>query len=220
MVSIAIGIIGGNGAVYAFNKLPASWLCDYGKEPSEAAKSLGTQRIKSYPWKYVFTASFIVVAIYMGINDWQYAIAGIIGIWLLLEIAIADKKYMIIPDQLVMFLAITGFGFIPFQGGFMDLVEGVILGGCVMLAVALVGKFITKKDVAGIGDVKLCAAVGLATGPYGIGFTIICGAFICGIVAAILLLMKKIKKDDEIALGPYLCGAAIIYIVILHNYFN
>ena len=28
IVAMILGIIGGNGAVYAFNHIPAQWLCD------------------------------------------------------------------------------------------------------------------------------------------------------------------------------------------------
>ncbi len=30
-----LGVLLGNGAVYVFNRLPASWLCDYGEVPKE-----------------------------------------------------------------------------------------------------------------------------------------------------------------------------------------
>ena len=34
LAAIFVGVLEGNGAVYAFNHLPAKWLCDYGEEPS------------------------------------------------------------------------------------------------------------------------------------------------------------------------------------------
>lgn len=93
VAAIVVGFIAGNGAVYMFNRLPDTWLCDYGEEPSKEVSVEGGQRIKSWPWKWVFSASFIVVGIYMGVSDWQYAVAGLCACWLLLLLAWADGKY-------------------------------------------------------------------------------------------------------------------------------
>ncbi len=72
--------------------MPAAWLCDYGEKPSEELLDPYTQRVKSYPWKFIFTMLFVVLGIKMVMDDWQFAIAGICALWLLLEMAIADQK--------------------------------------------------------------------------------------------------------------------------------
>lgn len=218
LISIPVGIIAGNGAVYFFNNIPAIWLCDYGEEPNEELKSKETQRIKSYPWKYVLTATFIVIGIYLGMKDWQFAVASILAIWISLEIAIADKKYMIIPDQLVLLLAIVSFGFIPFHNSHWDMIWGVLIGAGSMLVLSLFGRLVFKKDILGFGDVKLSAALGLLLGWQGLGLVLIGASFLAGIVGAIGLISKKLKKDDEIPFGPYLLGATIIYILFFMYY--
>ena len=97
-VAIVLGILLGNGAVYFFNRIPGKWLCDYGQEPSEELLHPTCQRIKSTPWKYVFTGAFIVIGIKLGLEDLLFAIPALAAIWLLLEMSIADIKYMIVPD--------------------------------------------------------------------------------------------------------------------------
>ena len=62
-VAILMGILAGSGAVYFFNRMPGAWLCDYGEEPSEELLHPTCQRIKSTPWKYVFTGCFIIIGI-------------------------------------------------------------------------------------------------------------------------------------------------------------
>ena len=77
IVAMILGIIGGNGAVYAFNHMPAQWLCDYGEKPSEELLDPYTQRVKSYPWKFIFTMLFTVINIKLVIDDWQFAVAAL-----------------------------------------------------------------------------------------------------------------------------------------------
>ena len=81
LAAILAGIFAGNGAVYFFNKMPAAWLCDYGEKPSEELLDPYTQRVKSYPWKFIFTMLFVVLGIKMVMDDWQFAIAGICALW-------------------------------------------------------------------------------------------------------------------------------------------
>ena len=52
IIALVLGVIGGNGAVYAFNHMPAQWLCDYGEVPEE--DKLQRQRINSRPWRRFF----------------------------------------------------------------------------------------------------------------------------------------------------------------------
>jgi hypothetical protein len=112
-IAILLGTLLGNSAVYIFNRIPPAWLTDYGEEPSEELKDMSTQRIKSVPYKYVFTGLFIAIGIYMGVRDPALAIPVLFSLWLLLLMSIADIKYMIVPDQLIMLLVLTGLGFLP-----------------------------------------------------------------------------------------------------------
>lgn len=212
-VAIPTGYVAGNAAVYAFNRMPASWLTDYGQIPDEKVVSKGTQRVKSIPWKYVFGATFIVLGIYLGLRDWQYAIPALAALWILLLIALGDMKYKIIPDQMCILLAITAFGFVPFHDGYLDILLGALLGFFAVLSVNLAGKLIFKKDAVGFGDAKLCAALGLVLGWKGIAGVMIGGAFLAGVWAAAGLLAKRHGPGDEQPLGPFLATAAGITIV-------
>ena len=107
-VSIALGVICGSGSVYAFNHIPDEWL-----GADESGREW--QRVKSVPWKYIFTATFIVIGIYIGICDPQKA-AGIYAACLVLtQIAMAALLYGRTPRPLVWLLALTGIGIIPFS---------------------------------------------------------------------------------------------------------
>lgn len=212
-LTIPVGYVAGNAAVYAFNRMPAAWLTDYGQEPDEKVISKGKQRIKSVPWKYVFSASFIVVGIYMGLRDWQYAIPGMIALWILLLIALGDMKYSIIPDQLCLLLAITGFGFVPFHSEPLDMLWGALLGFFAIVLIHLFGKLVFKKDAIGFGDAKLCAALGLVLGWKIVAGVMIGGAFLGGVWAAVGLVRKRFQPEDEQPLGHFIAAAAGIAIV-------
>lgn len=54
----------------------------------------------------------------------QLAIAGLATCWILLIIALADLKYMIIPDQFVLLLAVSAVGF---TGFFKHMAEGAMI---------------------------------------------------------------------------------------------
>lgn len=221
--SIIVGFLAGYFAVYAFNQFPSGWFCDYGEEPGQKLISKEAKRVRSYPWKPALAMIFTVICIKLGIEDWQFAIPAIVAIWVIVEIIIADRLYMIIPDQFIILLAVTGFGFIPFYDNFMEPIWGALLGMAPMMLIYLIGKLLFKKEIMGFGDVKLMAAIGFLLGPVGILFTFIIGFISSGSFFGVALLMKKIKMKDEEPLGPFLGIAAILYLVFykdLHMFLN
>ena len=56
--SIVLGILAGFAAVYIFNKMPAGWLCDYGEKPGPELTDPHIQRVKGYPWRWIYAAGF------------------------------------------------------------------------------------------------------------------------------------------------------------------
>lgn len=214
-VSVAVGILAGFAAIYIFNKMPAKWLCDYGETPSQELTDPYVQRVKGYPWRWVYAAGFTCLMVRLLFFDVQFAAAGLFSCWALLIIGLADLKYMIIPDQFVIMLALTAFGFVPYYTTLWDPLMGTAIGGGVMLMTGVLGGTIYKKDVLGFGDVKLFASLGFVIGAKGTVIVLI-GASICsGIVAAAGLLWGKYKKDEAKPLGPYICIWGALYIFII-----
>ena len=218
LAAILVALFAGNGAVYFFNKMPGKWLVDYRQEPDEELAHPTVQRIRSYPWKYVFTIFFVIIAIKMVMWDYRFAAAAIIAVWTLLEMSIADIKYRIVPDQLIMVLAVSALGFIPFHNSWKDCIFGALIGFGVMFLVALIGKLAYKKEALGGGDIKLFAALGLVLGVGGVIGVFIMSTILSAAHFVILLIMKKIKKDDTMPMVPYIAAAATIYLVLLWTY--
>ncbi len=215
LAAILAAVFAGNGAVYCFNKMPAQWFCDYGQQPTEEMLDPYTQRIKSYPWKYIFTMLFVALNIKMVMDDWQFAIGGLCVIWLLLEMTIGDIKYRIIPDQLILLLTVCALGFIPYHGSWKACLLGAAIGFGVMGATALLGKLAYKRDALGGGDIKLFTSLGLIMGPVGIIGVIVLTTLISAGHMIYLLVTKKIKKTDTVPMVPYIAVATTIYLVFL-----
>lgn len=236
IAALVIGFLAGQAAVYIFNRIPAEWLCDYGQTPPQDLTDPHVQRVKGWPWRWVYSgllACLCVRLVYTEIHhppsgfdgmapdmiqlisQGQLMLAGLIACWSMLIIGLADLKYMIIPDQFVIMLAVSGMGFVPFHENLWQPLGGLAIGGGVMLMVALLGGAAFGREVMGFGDVKLAAAMGLGLGIRGMVFALAAASIISGIAAAAGLIRKKYTKEDMKPLGPYLTGAGIFYIFII-----
>ena len=213
-VSVISGIILGNGAVWFFNKIPGKWLCDYGEEPSDELLHPTSQRIKSTPWKYIFTGFFIVIGIYFGINDPYYAIPSVFTLWLLIEMSIADIKYMIVPDQLILMLLVCSIGFIPYYQNVKFMAFGMLAGFGVEFAVFLISKLIYKKPVIGGADIKIFTVLGLIFGLWGILEVFVLTTFISAGHFICLMIQKKVTLKDRRPIFPYIAISSLVLLTI------
>ena len=147
--SLALGVLAGFGAVYVFNKMPTAWLVDYDAKPPAELADPHIQRVKGFPWRWIYAAGFSCLLIRLSFFDVQFAAAGLFACWAMLIIGLADLKYMIIPDQFVIMLAISAFGFVPYHSSLMQPLLGALIGGGVMLMVGVLGGVAFKKEVLG-----------------------------------------------------------------------
>ncbi len=232
LIAILLAIFLGNGAVYFFNKMPAKWFCEYGEEPKGILADPFTQRIKSHPWKIIFTMFFIIIGIWFVMDDYRFGIAAIFTIWLLIEMSIGDVLYRIIPDQLIILMAVSSIGYFPYFDSWKHSLFGFIAGVGLMGMVAVIGRLIYSKDTVGGGDIKLFASLGLIAGPLGI----ICIFVLSTAFSTVHFICKKMinkpvrhrrqiteignkdisrQNDDTQAMVPYITVAAIIYLCFL-----
>jgi leader peptidase (prepilin peptidase) / N-methyltransferase len=128
-----------------------------------------------------------------------------------LVIFVADIKFQIIPDELIVSSLIGTLMLLFIQSRFSQ----ISISGHLFSALGAGGLFLaiyllTKGRGMGFGDVKLVPVLGLF-----LGFPkIIVGiysAFLTGaIISLILLLFKKKKLKSKIAFGPFLLSGTII----------
>ncbi|MBQ4178904.1 MAG: prepilin peptidase, partial [Elusimicrobia bacterium] len=140
----------------------------------------------------------------------------------LLVITAIDFEFQIIPDEFSFMLMIVGLFtsfFNPVLGDtfgqkILNSFIGLLAGGGSLLAVAIVGKWIFKKDAMGGGDIKLMAGVGAFIGWEKVLFAIFIASVLGSIVGILLILFKKIVKKQEIAFGPYLALGSYIVLFL------
>lgn len=213
--SIAIGILAGHGAVYVFNKIPAEWLCDVTEQPDEALKDKYTQRVKGYPWKWIFSAFFAAGLLHLMRYDWVLALAGLVSCWALLEVAIADSKYRVIPDPFVLLLAISAMGFVTVHENLIQILGGIALGGGIILLFVALDKFIFKRNIFPVSYIKLFTVLGLTLGFRSMGMVLSLFVLLTCVMLAIERIRKRTKPGEKKPLGAYISSAAIIYIVVI-----
>jgi len=140
----------------------------------------------------------------------------------LVVIAFIDSSHKIIPDRfiiLLLFLSIIAMIFCD-DLVFYERIIGFALGGGILFTFYLVGRMIAKREVMGLGDIKLMAVSGLIIGWKGILLALFTGSILASIVLFLHQLnkMKKIKienknnnsvdltnlKNEEYPLAPFL----------------
>ena len=130
----------------------------------------------------------------------------------LIIIAFIDLNEQIVPDV----ISLPGIGvglilsfFVPYIS-FINSALGVVVGGGIILIIALVGSMIFKKEAMGGGDVKLAAMIGAFLGWRYAIISLFLGFFL-GALTGIILIMAKIKKrEDAIPFGPFIALGSII----------
>ncbi len=120
----------------------------------------------------------------------------LLNVWIvfwLLRISIEDIRSLTIPNRytLAVLAAALFLPVIPFRSR--------ILAAAIPLVLI---------PLMGMGDVKLYSALGFMLGPRSL-FRIACISMLAGgVYAAMLLSMKRVKKKDKIAFGPFIAAAA------------
>ena len=125
---------------------------------------------------------------------------------ILIYIAINDCKNRKITNRSLITLLVVGLGTTSIT--IADRIVGVLLCSAPLLVISMM-----RPGAFGGGDIKLLAIAGGLLGWRG-GLLALCAGFImAGIYSAIMLAAGKMKRKDQVALGPFLClGIAILFV--------
>ena len=151
VTAAVLAILFGNGSVVAFNRIKPRWFEDYdedqsGTEPGEPRRVLppklleadnaGRQRIPSSPWKYAFTGYFAITGVYLAIRGGSltYEISVLCVLFIVLEMAIADQLYRVVPDEFSIMLAISAAAFLQYHETWWEPAAGAAFGLGISLA--------------------------------------------------------------------------------------
>lgn len=227
VVSALAGMLLFLGGVFILNKVPAEWLCDYDEQPSE--ELLSEKRYKGaflYITGSLLSAiSFVMVYLVYGATIYSLVLMALT--FVLIMIILSDGKYFIIPDQFAIFAAVLSLVFAYYdlfnnqyliKNWWSPLVAGAGVGLLIIL-VNLITVLIAKKDGMGFGDVKLFAAVGIATGFPNIILALliaVISAFLIIVITLVVNFIRKKETENYIPFGPSIC-IAVYLIVVLHG---
>ena len=230
-----MAVLLGNGSVVAFNRAPARWFEDYDEEDIKAgrfdserrvlppklleADSMGRQRLPSTPWKYAFTGYFAICGIYLAIRGGSlgFEISVLCVLFIVLQMAISDQLYKVVPDQFSIMLAISAAAFVEYHEKWWEPAAGAALGLGISLAILLLGTLLFGAGSIGGADIKFFACMGLVTGRLGIAIIFILTTLLFAAYSAIIIAAGKGSIKDRNAMLPSACAASTIYFLFFWN---
>jgi leader peptidase (prepilin peptidase)/N-methyltransferase len=130
----------------------------------------------------------------------------------LLVVAGIDLDHLIIPD----FISLPGIiiGLLAASTvlpiGFVNAIVGVVLGGGILWALAILSPYIFGKEGLGGGDIKLLAMIGAFLGWQSVLLTLMLASLLGAVVGIGLLICKVMERGNYIPFGPFLVFGALV----------
>lgn len=128
----------------------------------------------------------------------------------LIPIFFIDLKEMLIPDTLSISGIIIGLILGVFRGIAVVSLIGAAVGAVYVLIIIYLGKAIYKRDVMGMGDVKLSAMIGAFVGWANFLLTILISSLLGSIYGIIQIRKGKSSMKSIIPYGPFLAIGGFI----------
>lgn len=234
ITAAVLAILFGNGSVVAFNRIKPRWFEDYdedqsGTVPGEPRKVIppklleadnaGRQRIPSSPWKYAFTGYFAITGLYLAVRggSLSYEISVLCVLFIVLEMAISDQMYRIVPDEFSIMLAISAAAFVEYHEKWWEPAAGAALGLGISLAILLLGMLLFKSGSIGGADIKFFTCMGLVAGRTGIAIIYILTTLFFAVYSAVIIAAKKGSIKDRNPMLPSACAAVTVYFLFLFS---
>ena len=231
VTAAVLAILFGNGSVVAFNRIKPQWFEDWDETaPKDAPRKIlpiklveadadGRQRLPSSPWKYAFTGYFALTGLYMAVrgSGLLFEISVLCVLFIVLEMAISDQLYRVVPDEFSIMLAIAATAFVEYHEKWWEPAAGAALGFGISAAVLLLGMLLFKTGSIGGADIKFFTCMGLITGRTGIVLIYILTTLLFAVHSAVLIATKKSTIKDRNPMLPAACAAVTVYFLFLWN---
>jgi leader peptidase (prepilin peptidase)/N-methyltransferase len=165
-------------------------------------------------WRYGLSVDFVITAGYC---------------YLFIVLMVIDLEHKLILNKIVypaMIVALLISILLPLNGILLpqsrivslpwpQAVDGVI-GGAIGFLFLLIPALIYRGGM-GWGDVKMAGLIGLVTGFLLVFVAMLMGVILGGLVAGILLVLRKKKRKEPIPFGPFLAVATIVALLWGNN---
>lgn len=213
------GLAAGGSAVAVFNRLPARWLCDWGETPGpELSGTRASFRRQGPALGAACAAAFYLFHLQYPASSASYYLLCL-AVPPLALCALSDLKYGILPDQCLpavllpaaanLILGLSG-GAGGFYGSPASPFLGALCGGGLWALLGLAGRLAAGRESVGPGDVKLAAALGFLCGLPLTPAVFLLTILTAGLHFSVLLLRKRIRGDQGMPMGPYLCASCAL----------
>lgn len=164
----------------------------------------GTKVSALYPLGEVATG-LLFLWVYLQFGLTGRGAIGFILVSLAVIVTVADLKYMLIPNKVLLFflpLLLILVLFFP-EGPLWQHLLGAVLGGGILLLFALFGGM-------GVGDVKLFALLGWVIGFPNVILAFLIACLLGSVAGGMLILVGVVKRKQRIPFGPWLVVGALI----------
>ena len=235
VIAIILAVVFGNGSVVAFNHIQPKWFEDYDDDDPAVkitgtprrilppllveADNAGRQRLPSTPWKYAFTGYFGMCGIFLAVRGGSttFEISALCVLFVILEMAVSDQLYKVVPDQFSLCLAVMSIAFISYNENWWEPFAGAAFGLSISLAILGLGMLLFRSGSLGGADIKFFTCMGLIAGRQGIVIIYILTTLLFAAESAFLIASRKSSLKDSNAMMPAACAAVTIYFLFLWN---
>ena len=138
-------------------------------------------------------------------------------LFVVLEMAVSDQLYKVVPDQFSLMLAVMSIAFISYSENWWEPFAGAGLGLAISLVILGLGMLLFRTGSLGGADIKFFTCMGLITGRLGIVIIYILTTLLFAAESVILIAMGKSTVRDSNAMMPAACAAVTIYFLFLWN---
>ncbi|MDR0533694.1 MAG: prepilin peptidase [Verrucomicrobiales bacterium] len=203
-----------------WNNLPIfSWFILRGR-----SACCGTRIDFRYALVEALTAGLILVLWQCyGLTDPWLALIYILFTCGLIIATFIDFDYFIIPDRITLGSCVAGLLLSavypqlqqvssPLAGLGRSFI-GLVVGGGLLWAVAIIGRLVFRKEAMGFGDVKFLAGMGAFLGWQSVPFIVAVSSLIGSVFGIGLMLMSGRRWGVRIPFGPYLALAALVWVL-------
>ncbi|OGR40894.1 MAG: hypothetical protein A2X35_02880 [Elusimicrobia bacterium GWA2_61_42] len=176
-----------------------------------------------YPAVELFTALLTALFAVKWLANPAWLAVALLAAYVLIIVSVVDFETMLISDafSLALFvLGLSGSFFNPyFSGSWAERLGGSVAGAAAgagfIWALALLGKFIYKKDAVGEGDIFLMGGIGALCGWQGVVSCVVMASFFGSVYGVTLLAMKRADRMSHMPFGPFLALGAVINLYAL-----
>jgi leader peptidase (prepilin peptidase) / N-methyltransferase len=142
----------------------------------------------------------------------RHAVVAAVLLAALLAITMIDLERQIIPDAITLPGILAGVlaNLATGRVTWLESLLGILVGGGVFIAIALVGSWLAGQDAMGGGDIKLAAMLGAFLGWKVLLLSLFVSAVGGGILAAVLMGSGLRRRKDALPFGPFLAAGGAI----------